>query len=632
MRFLICTVLSIFMSASVAQASEINGDTGVDWVAHRDLSNSRFVELFEEYSEKGYRMTDVEAYPVGNNVRYAMVWQRNDDRGWAEYRNMTSDSYHQRWLEFRDRGYRPTDIEGYMKGNKLRFAGIWIENREGLGWSSWRNMTTEKYIERLIEMRDKNYLLVDMEVYDTPSGLRYSGIWYENVSDIPWVEHQEMSRDIYQQRVDEYSDRGYQMVDYERYQKHGKTRYAAIWHQSPTLTSRSIRTNRSENKYANWFRRYRDDGYRPVDFERDGSKYGAIWAQSNLVLATYQHQSELDNLLSNYHNTNDIAGISAAVVHNGEVVWQAGFGKTDGAANHEAHGRTVYKLASISKAVGGTLLGKLEETGIRQDGTSVSITAADQLWQHLSMLPKQYQQTLGQLVSHTGCIPHYNTTPSISNQSRHYDDQLTAALSIVDNGFVDDCTIGQTKNYSTHAFTYLGAAIEHTAGRTIQQLIRDEFSIPYQLSSLRMMYGPQGLTDDKNRSALFRGSGTTSGQDNSWKALGGGLESDAVDLARFGWLASAGEIVSTNFRDSNLMNRQLYSDHGYGWAIGREYGRRIASHGGSAVGARTQLITWPDDGLSIAIMSNKTGHDGLYSLAVEMGGLILGGSIERPMD
>ena len=97
--------------------------------------------------------------------------------------------------------------------------------------------------------------------------------------------------------------------------------------------------------------------------------------------------------------------------------------------------------------------------------------------------------------------------------------------------------------------------------------------------------------------------------DNSWKVLGGGMESNAVDLARFGWAALDGQIVS---RTSRLWNTRTgtatYTSDGseapivgLGWEMDAQY----ASHGGSWRGARSELLLAVNDGISIAILSNR---------------------------
>lgn len=603
-----------------AIASEIVSDQDIDWYAYRDLDSNTFSQRFNVLSGKGYRMIDVDAYSASGGIRYAMMWQRNDGRGWAERRDMTNTQYHQRWTEYRDRGFRPTDVEAYQVGNQMRYAGIWVENRENIQWSSWRNMKAKKYGQRFKEMSRKGFMLVDMEAYKTPNGTRYSAIWYKNTRNIPWAQLRNMTRERYQKEVDSRAAAGFRMVDYERYKVGSKTRYAAIWHKDGG-PAQVIRTNRSKLGYANHFREYRDDGYRPVDFERDGNDYGAIWIKVNPRLANYRHRSVIDQKLKSYLDSNNIPGLSAAIYHNGRLVYRGGVGNADG--GKVAHGETVYPLASISKVVGGSLLGRLENRGRLQNGQVVAIKGSDQTRRYLPAMPSVHRHTLRQLASHTACISHYNTSPGISNQTSHYSTQQAAAASIWNQPLLNDCTIGASRSYSTHAFTFLGAALEAATGRTVPQLVREELAAPFNLPSLRVMYTNSSIPADYDRSAWYSNGSIVARDNNSWKAFGGGIEATAKDLARFGWLTGAGGITTKAFRDNTLLVRQPNSSNGYAWGIGTQNGRRRVQHNGSSTGARSQLSVYPDNSLSIALLTNQRGHDGLGGLANEIADLIL---------
>lgn len=603
-----------------AVGSEIVTDQNIGWVAYRDLDSNTFSQRFKNLSDKGYRMIDVDAYSVSGRIRYAMMWQRNDGRGWAERRDMTDAQYHQRWTEYRNRGFRPTDVEAYQVGSNMRYAGIWVENRENIQWSSWRNMDSQKYGQRFNEMSERGFMLVDMEAYKTPNGTRYAAIWYKNIRNIPWAQLRNLTRERYQQEVDSRAAAGYRMVDYERYKSGSRTLYAAIWHKDGG-PSQIIRTNRSKLGYANNFREFRDDGYRPIDFERDGNRYGAIWVKGTTRLADYSHRKSIDTRLKAYLDTNSIPGLSAAIYHNGQLVYRGGVGKADG--DKIAHGETIYPLASISKVIGGTLLGLLEDRGRRQNGQAVNINGADLTRSHLPAMPIVHSHTLAQLASHTACISHYDTSPGISNQTTHYSTQQAAAASIWNRPLLNGCSIGSARSYSTHAFTFLGAALEAATGRTVPQLVREELARPFDLPSLRVMYTRSSVPSNYDRSAWYSNGSIVSRSNNSWKAFGGGIEATAKDLARFGWLTGAGEITTRAFRDNTLFARQPNSINGYAWGIGTQNGRRRVQHNGSWTGARSQLSVWPDDSLSIALLTNQSGHNGLGSLANDIADLIL---------
>jgi len=185
----IAALAAFTFSASSAVAGYLDFKREVNWASNRDLSSSSFSQKFNEYSKAGYMIIDTDAYASGVSMRYAMIWQKNHDRRkWVQLRNMTSASYHDNWKKYRDRGYRPADIEVYRVGTAWRYAGIWVENKERLGWWSRRNMTSAQYGDAFKAQSARGYRLGDMEAYRVGSQVKHSAIWVENKAGIRWAQ------------------------------------------------------------------------------------------------------------------------------------------------------------------------------------------------------------------------------------------------------------------------------------------------------------------------------------------------------------------------------------------------------------------------------------------------------------
>ena len=143
----------IVLLASVSLSAQPSFKKGVGWAFFRDLTHESFAEKFDKYKAEGYRLIDIDAYSMSGVTRYAMIWEKNTDgRGWGEWRGLTSDEYHAKWEDYSARNFRPTDIEGYYK-NGLRFAGIWVENTEGYRWNSRRGMTRHEFDDYVTEQK-----------------------------------------------------------------------------------------------------------------------------------------------------------------------------------------------------------------------------------------------------------------------------------------------------------------------------------------------------------------------------------------------------------------------------------------------------------------------------------------------
>ena len=543
----------------------------------------------------------------------------------------------------------------------MRFAGIWIENVEGLEWKSIRNTTSSEYGDYFDTWKADGYRTIDIEAYDTPWGLRFAAIWWENVDGLAWGQLRNMDRDTYEDEADKQAAAGYLMTDYERYETSSGTRYAAIWERPSSVPAYQVRTNRDELGFANLWRTYRDMGYRLADFESDVAspdRYGGIWLE-NASRFRYSRKSSLDSEIESYlasyqtDNGGVETGISVAVVLDGEMIYRRGFGNADDAAGKVAHGETVYGFASVSKVIGGTLATLLEAGTTLRDGTSYSLDLSDPTSDYLSDdgMPSFHTHTLEQLAAHLGCVAHYPavTTPGISNQRTNFASAKDALATIWNTGlvtsstqFTGGCTIGNRWSYSTPAFTFFAAALEDATGKTIVELLDEELFDPFGLRSMRVQFAGGSQVPDYDRAVHYDDDGTLANLtgcdegeacDNTWKVLGGGIEGSAVDLAWFGWRVLDGQIVDAETRDDRMWTPVDDSCaagtgtcmNGIAWALGQDRagGRDIAEHGGAQMGARSHIRVYRDDGLVVAILTNENDHNP-RGLATTIGDIVLG--------
>lgn len=615
-------------------------DTGLAWASRRNLTSQQFSEWFNHYRDHGYIIVNTGAKPEGRGAVYSMVWRENvDDRDWAHFRNMTSDEYNDVWNELRDQGYRPLDVEGYLiqpapfLPGDLRFSGIWVENREGLAWTSRRNMTSEQYGEYFEESRDAGYRPIDIEAYDTPSGLRFAAIWYENVDNLAWAQYRNMTRQQYLQRADELGAQGYRVIDFESYGTPNGQRYAAIWERPNENYAYQLRTNRDSLAFANLWREYADTGYRLVGldhFDTDsGDLFGGIWIE-NAARLRHPARSTLNSTVSQYLEKYELPGISVAIIHEGDVIYRRGEGYADQETGKVAHSRTVYNIASVAKVIGGTLAARLEAEDELQDGSPVDLNLTRPTSDYLTnmpipapqggtqwvSIPAHHTHSVEQLFGHIACVPHYDTTPAIPNRTDHFSSASEAVVDIWDVQLVDGCNVGSTWEYSTAAFTFAGAVLEQAAGEPIQDLLHTELSEPFGLSSIRAMFAEETLPANYDRAVAYTNSNSpwdpdrdgSNYQDNSWKVLGGGIEAHALDLARFAWGVLDAQIVDEDTRDDRLWSNVGPYNHYLGWRpFTDDAGRSFIGHGGSWTGAGARLHVYPDDDLVIAVLSNRSG-------------------------
>lgn len=85
--------------------------------------------------------------------------------GWASWRRLPSDQFHEKWDEFRKKGYRPLDQSSEVIGGSLLYSLVMVENKEGLDWVSRRNLTSEQFSTEFAQHKTK-YKPIDIDAIE----------------------------------------------------------------------------------------------------------------------------------------------------------------------------------------------------------------------------------------------------------------------------------------------------------------------------------------------------------------------------------------------------------------------------------------------------------------------------------
>jgi CubicO group peptidase (beta-lactamase class C family) len=594
--------------------SSVLDQNSVGWLSVRNMTSSQFSAYFDEKKRDGYMVIDIEVDEIDGEQRVGAVWQRNTDgRGWFEYRNLTSDEFHDKWVELNGKGFRVIDQDAYTLGGRTLWAGVWIENKESLDWASRRNLTDAQFAAEFDDFKNRGFIMVDVEAYASTAGMLYAAVWVRNVEGLDWAEWRNLSDEAFKQKFEEYRSK-YRVLDIESYQRNGAQNYAAIWIENKNGRGWAEWRDMTAKGYGDKWLELRDAGYRVIDFEayptNAGWRYAGVWRQ-NSDRPNWVLKDEVDALAEDEAADEDIPGMSIAIARNGTFLYLRGFGHADVDDDIIAHSRTVYRLASVSKAVAGVLGMRLSQQGLFDLNKPSSF--------YIPGLPAQHTHAVSQTLSNRSGIGHYSTYPDIEGD---YDTALAAVQNLWNVPLA--YSPGTVYTYSTHAYTFLGASIEGATGQPINNVVRDYITNPYVLTSLR---AEDRSVPDKYRASLYNTSNAeVSADDISWKVLGGGLESSAYDLARFGVKVMNGTVLNAASRSTMWTepNPAGSCNYALGWCTGTEDGTLVVAKDGAQLGSRTYIRLYPDLNIVIVVLTNRKegGHDPAQ-LAKDIGALML---------
>jgi CubicO group peptidase (beta-lactamase class C family) len=314
----------------------------------------------------------------------------------------------------------------------------------------------------------------------------------------------------------------------------------------------------------------------------------------------------VDSLVSAEALRRGVPGVAVVIVADGEVLVRRGYGIADVASGRAVTEHTPFNIASVTKPFTAAVVQMLAgEERIRLDAPASEYI----------QLPSVYRSiTVRQLLTHTSGIARdlrrdNNDDPDAAEYRRRLGASQPSAPP------------GQRFEYSNTGFTVLGWLVEAVEGQPLEQVLRRRLFRPLGMQDARYRASlaedgerarPHEVVDGQARPTLFISGGFGSG----------GMSLSAADFAAFGVGLQEGRVLPRTelevawspgrLADDRPAAVRLNSDsdgYGFGWFITRLNGRRLVTHGGGITGFSANLYHFPDDRLTIAVISNTKGRD-----------------------
>jgi serine beta-lactamase-like protein LACTB, mitochondrial len=323
----------------------------------------------------------------------------------------------------------------------------------------------------------------------------------------------------------------------------------------------------------------------------------ALTSALGLTQTTWVHSDFASKQIEAYREHHAVPGLSIAVAVKGQIVFAKGFGFGDLERQSPVRTTDYFRLASVSKPITSTLIFELAEQG------KLNLDAP--IRQVVPELPAHHTYRVRDLLSHQSGVRHYGVSdPPLRN--------YLTSLSALDRFAKDPLLFepGEKFSYSTHAFTILGAAIEKITKKPYRIYAAERLN-SWGVSGLQCESGSNpnrtkvyGLVDKKNRAATR--------DDLSWKYPGGGYEATAIGLCQFGLAVAQGKILkreTLNQAWTVPKPRTGPSTMAYGWSTSNAGGHKAVQHGGSQLGANSNLRIQIDEQTVVVVLSNRSGHE-----------------------
>ncbi len=567
------------------------------FVARHAMTPTQYQTEFNNWSDKGYRVTSLCGYTKAGQELYAAIWNKMSGPAWTARHGLSSADYQTSFTDLSGKGYRLKTISGYAVGGQAKFAAVWDKSTGG-AWTAKHNMTAAQYQQAFDDNSSKGYHLRYISGY-VVSGTEYFAAIWEKKAVGPQVAKHNMTAAQYQQAFNDYTGQGYTLKVISGYEKNGTDLFAAIWEKTnePLWAARhAIRRMNYQHVYDNMYYQ----GYVPVyinGYAADGGdKYNAIWENNNM---TGGDIAKMDAAAESYMTKQGVTGLSFAVTKNGRLVFAKAYGYANPATNELMSPNHTMRIMSISKSVTAAGIMKLfEQNKISMDQHvfgpnsilgSKYATPADK--------PKLNDITIWQLLHHnSGLRTCGSTMPEFGDAAKSYDDVMKMLLALPDLLENDP----DTKNvYSNTGYFILAAVIEKLSGQSYETYIRNNVLAPGGVGG--NMYVGAANGGIRSNEAHYDQSYKPNLQ--LWKGFGGWV-ARPIDLLKYlgavDGSPTPADIIKANTHVLLTDDTPLSSGYGCGWIVSGN----MQSHNG-ANGASRSWLAEIGGGLSFSIIVNK---------------------------
>ena len=318
------------------------------------------------------------------------------------------------------------------------------------------------------------------------------------------------------------------------------------------------------------------------------------------VTSFEEAKAEAEKILYYLIQEEIIPGASVTVTKQGKIIWQGGYGYADISKKTPVDPqKTIFRVASMSKAITGVLLAPLQEQ--KKFDWNLS------LYEYVpNFPPKPFDFTIKQLAGHLAGIRSYKANEYTLNKKYSIEEGIDL--------FKDDIlqsAPGTKFLYSSYGINLISLAIEKCLNKKFEDIAKDEVFKPL---NIWRTFPDRGkiITDEAiPYTRTKKGLDKATEVNNYFKLAGGGFLSTSHDIAKMGTAIERHSFLSQAV-ENEMLKKQCTTDdveinYGIGWQNQRDWnGRDYFGHTGMGVGGFGWLSVYPNEQVVIVMLFNVT--------------------------
>lgn len=310
--------------------------------------------------------------------------------------------------------------------------------------------------------------------------------------------------------------------------------------------------------------------------------------------------ARIDAIVEAGRSAQRIPGVTLLVEHRGRRIVGRGYGLADVENEVPAGLDTAYQIASLTKQFTAAAILQLIEKGrLRLDDDVTRLVPGLRL--------RGGKVAVHHLLSHTHGIPEYNRDETRAEWPAATSHERIVAL-ITDRNL--EFQPGEKFSYRNSGYYLLGMIVERVSGMSYGDYLRMQMFEPLGMRHTSQCTSREILPQRAHGYTLEgRELHNPAFLDMSWTFAVGSLCSTASDLLLWQRALHSGRVVSAE-SDARMitpvtLNDGTVTDYGYGLGRSVHEGHPLIRHGGNTVGFSSYLTRYPDDDLTIVLLTNS---------------------------
>ena len=333
-----------------------------------------------------------------------------------------------------------------------------------------------------------------------------------------------------------------------------------------------------------------------------------------------QANGDMDKYIKHEMEVRSVPGLAFAVTENDRIMKEGAYGLANIETGSPVERDSVFEIASVTKPITATAVMMLVQEG--------RIALEDSIGKYVAETPQAWHEiTIRELLSHTSGLREYGLVQCNGSElldistKQQFDDLVKSPLLFQP---------GTGAQYSDSGYFLLGMVIEKVTGQKYRDFLQARIFGPVGMSHTSIL--DQSAIVPKRISSYTLREGHLRNARRAWQhelPSWYGIWSTVDDMVRFDAALSSGRLLKPEtlqqmWTPATLKNGKTTTiedmPYGLGWFVSSAAEHRIVAHPGWT---GTFYLKYPDDGVSIILLSNLDAGSGSANTKIAQGILAL---------